>query len=171
MKPGQVRLGHFAADRWQHDSKALPELFVSGEGLKCSPAEVLGTLLHEATHGVAHVREIKDTSRQGRYHNRKFKALGEELGLVLTEDPRIGWSVTQVPPSTASTYTTELEVLTAALVAYRHAEPTIIAGGTTKTTNLAAAACLCPRRIRIASCVLTQGPITCGLCGQGFTLA
>jgi hypothetical protein len=28
---------------------------------------VLGTLLHEAAHGLADTREIKDTSRQGRY--------------------------------------------------------------------------------------------------------
>ena len=168
MKPGQVRLGHFAAGRWQHDGEALPELFASGEGLKRSPTEVLGTLLHEATHDIAHVRQIKDTSRQGRYHNRKFKALGEELGLVLTEDSRIGWSITHVPHTTASIYAAELEILTAALVAYRHAEPTTATVGTTKTTNLVAAACLCPRRIRVAPRVLTQGPITCG---QGFILA
>jgi hypothetical protein len=29
---------------------------------------VLGTLLHEAAHGLAQARSIQDTSRQGRYH-------------------------------------------------------------------------------------------------------
>ncbi|MFD1534873.1 hypothetical protein [Pseudonocardia aurantiaca] len=34
---------------------------------------------HEkAAHALAHVRGIKDTSRQGRWHNARFKALAEE---------------------------------------------------------------------------------------------
>lgn len=56
VKPGRTRLGHFAADRWQHgESEQLAELFISGEGLRRDPTAVLGTLLHEATHGLAHV--------------------------------------------------------------------------------------------------------------------
>lgn len=56
---GALRLGHFAAARWQHgEAERLPELFVGGEGLQRTPAEILGTLLHEAAHGVAHVRSI-----------------------------------------------------------------------------------------------------------------
>ncbi|WP_297495484.1 hypothetical protein [Pseudonocardia sp.] len=42
---------------------------------------MLATLLHEAAHALAHVRGIKDSSRQGRWHNAKFKALSEELGI------------------------------------------------------------------------------------------
>ena len=36
-----------------------------------TPADVLDTLLHEAAHALAAARGIKDTSRQGRYHNKK----------------------------------------------------------------------------------------------------
>lgn len=46
-------------------------------------------------HALAHVRGIKDTSRQGRWHNTKFKALAEELGIEVSKDPRIGWSPTR----------------------------------------------------------------------------
>src|SRR5438270_13120623 len=70
--PGTLRLGHFAAMRWHHaaasagsSNEALPEVFVGGEGLARGPVDVLGTLLHEATHALAFVRDIKDTSRQG----------------------------------------------------------------------------------------------------------
>src|SRR3954471_21320376 len=101
--PGTLRLGHFAAMRWQHadnhsegpasgTGEALPEVFVGGEGLARGPVDVLGTLLHEATHALAFVRDIKDTSRQGRYHNRRFATLAAELGLHITEAPGIGWS-------------------------------------------------------------------------------
>src|SRR4051812_18549649 len=89
--PGTLRLGHFAAMRWHHADndistgpargtrEALPEGFVGGEGLPRGPVDVLGPLLHEATHALAFVRGIKDTSRQGRYHNRRFAALAAEL--------------------------------------------------------------------------------------------
>ena len=67
-----LKLGHFAAKKWQKGETVLCELFVGGEGLERGAKGVLGTLLHEAAHGVAHVRDIQDTSRQGRYHNAKF---------------------------------------------------------------------------------------------------
>jgi hypothetical protein len=70
----RLNLGHFAAGRWQLTSPDQPgdraEVLVSGEGLQRGPVDVLGTLLHEAAHGLAHVRKLSDTSRQGRYHNR-----------------------------------------------------------------------------------------------------
>ena len=44
-------------------SDKLPEVFVGDEGLARGPADVLGTLLHEAAHALADVRGIKDTSR------------------------------------------------------------------------------------------------------------
>jgi hypothetical protein len=91
---GSLRLGHFAAMRWHtgdgQDGERLPEVFVGGEGLKRGPVNVLGTLLHEAAHALAHIRGIKDTSRQGRWHNARFKALAEELGIEVTKDSRIG---------------------------------------------------------------------------------
>src|SRR2546423_918232 len=60
-KPNQpMRWGHFAALRWQHGGTRLPEVFVSGEGLRRSPQEVFTTLLHEATHGLADTRNIQD---------------------------------------------------------------------------------------------------------------
>ena len=166
MKGGATRLGHFAAARWQHGDQQLPELFISGEGLQRGALEVLGTLLHEAAHGLAHVREVKETSRQGRYHNAKFRALGEELGLTLAEDKTIGWSLTTVPETTAKAYAAELDELGAALVAWRYAE--VSATTKKKSTNLAVAECACPRKIRVARTTLAEAPITCGNCGVDF---
>ena len=75
----------------------LAEVFVGGEGLARGPADVLATLLHEAAHALAHVRGVKDTSRQGRWHDAKFKALAEEVGISVEKDARIGWSPTTLP--------------------------------------------------------------------------
>lgn len=83
---GAMKLGHFAAGRGSRGETELAELFVGGEGLRRGAVGVLGTLLHEAAHGVAHTRGIKDTSRGGRYHNARFRAVGEELGLTLAMD-------------------------------------------------------------------------------------
>jgi hypothetical protein len=92
MAGGGLKLEHFAAMRW-----ADPD---GGEGLARGPADTLGTLLHEAARALAHVREIKDTSPEGRWHDARFKALAEELGIEVTKDSRIGWSPTTSPAIT-----------------------------------------------------------------------
>ena len=122
VKPGSVRLGHFAAMRWNHDGTRLPEVFIGGEGLARGAVDVLGTLLHEATHALAHTRAIKDTSRQGRYHNRRFQTLATEVGLDVREVPVTGWSDTHVPHATVTEYAAEVQALTQALTIHRYAE-------------------------------------------------
>ncbi|MBI4940534.1 MAG: hypothetical protein HY830_07305 [Actinobacteria bacterium] len=193
---GALKLGHFAAMRWTHaeatetvgaSGSALGEVFVGGEGLALGAVDVLGTLLHEATHALAHVRGVKDCSRQGRYHNRKFRDLADEMGLDVREVPVIGWSDTHVPTATKDEYATTVTALTAALTIHRRAEGAMpvtapddeAAGADTNTgngstgpnpsRNGAAARCGCGRRIRVTASVLALGPITCGLCGQPFS--
>jgi hypothetical protein len=164
-----LRLGHFAAGRWQAAARAeaeLPEIFVGGEGLERGARPVLATLLHEAAHALADVRGIKDTSRQGRYHNRRFKALAEELGLQIDQAPGIGWSATTLPDATAERYADTIAALEQAITIYRRHER----GGPepAQRSKVAACVCGCPRRIRVAPGVLAAGPIICGVCGQPF---
>ena len=80
---------------------ALAEVLSEVRAWPLGAVDVLGTLLHEASHALAHVRGIKDTSRQGRYHNRRFRDLAAEVGLAVREVPVIGWSDTHVPDATA----------------------------------------------------------------------
>jgi len=101
----RLNLGHFAPHRWQVHGTDRHEVLVGGEGLQRGPLEVLGTLLHEAAHGLAQARSIQDTSRQGRYHNRRYAHLARELGLDVTSIKPIGWSATIVPDQTAAGYT------------------------------------------------------------------
>ncbi|MFJ9365406.1 hypothetical protein ACIRRA_13440 [Nocardia sp. NPDC101769] len=160
-----LNYGHFAPHRWVRGEYTIHELFVGGEGLDRGPADVLGTLLHEAAHGVATTRGIKDTSRQGRWHNQRFRDLGRELGLTLAHDEHLGWSLTTVPEPTRRTYQHELDELDLALVAYRRREPE---GRGKGSSNGVAAACGCGRRIRVAIGTFAIGPITCGLCQSSF---
>jgi hypothetical protein len=165
--PGTLRLGHFAAGRWQHADDRLPELFIGGEGLKAGPISVLGTLLHEAAHGLAHARAIKDTSRQGRFHNTRYKRLALELGLDVTTTANIGWSATSVPDTTAIEYAHQLKKLAAVLTAWRHREAD--PDRRTNHHNGLSASCDCGRRIRVAPSTYQAGPIHCGICDSEFT--
>src|SRR5262245_28675509 len=146
--PGTLRLGHFAAGRWQHADDRLPELFIGGEGLKEGPTSVLGTLLHEAAHGLAHTRGIKDTSRQGRFHNTRYKRLALELGLDVTTVGSIGWSATRVPDTAAIEYAHQLDELAVVLTVWRHREAD--PDRRPISNNGPSAVCGCGRRIRVA---------------------
>ena len=167
---GATVLGHFAAGRWQlGEDKQLPELFVGGEGLRAGAAGVMATLLHEAAHGLASTRGIRDTSREGRYHNAKYKTLAEELGLAVVEDGNRGWSGTTMAPETTQRYAEQVAALAQAIIAYRHAENHGRGGAKPKNRNNLVATCECPRRIRVARAVLAEAPILCGACDSEFT--
>ncbi len=169
---GSLMLGHFAAERWQlaggSDRSYVHEVLIGGEGLQRGAQDVLATLLHEAAHALAAVRSIDDTSRQGRYHNAKYKALAEELGLIVERHPVIGWSLTTLPAQTAAAYAGHVKELVDAITLHRRVEPraAVAPGG----ANLVPAACSCPRRIRVAAGTLARGPIVCGICTTEFRI-
>jgi hypothetical protein len=162
----RLNLGHFAPHRWQVNGADRHEVLIGGEGLQRDPVEVLGTLLHEAAHGLAQARSIADTSRQGRYHNRRYATLASELGLEAASVKPIGWSATTVPNTTAAAYAGQLEDLAAALVLWRRHEHR--SGSGPRARNLLAATCGCGRRIRVAKTTLAEAPILCNRCCQPF---
>jgi hypothetical protein len=172
-----LTLGHFAAARWElrdqdttstaSGTSSRAEVLVGGEGLRRGAVDVLGTLLHEAVHGLAHARGVQDTSRQGRFHNRRYAALARELGLDVVQVEGIGWSGTSVPPATADAYDQALDVLGAALTLWRRAELARPAGPERPRSSVACV-CACERRIRVSRSTLEAAPILCGACGQAF---
>jgi hypothetical protein len=164
-----LRYGHFASLRWQAGDQVLPEVLVSGEGLKRTPTEVLTTLLHEAAHGLADRRGIRDTSRQGRWHNKHFAGLAAELGLDAVKDDRLGWSLCTIRPATTAGYAQVLDELGAVMRAWRHVDEPGSGSTTNKSNNGQSSACACARRIRVAISVADAGPILCGVCHTAFT--
>jgi DnaJ domain len=161
------RWGHHAPGRWNVAGQQYAEVMISGEGLRRTPEEVLGTLLHEAAHALAHARGIKDTSRQGRYHNKHFKTCAEQLGLAVEHDERNGWAATTVTDVTRIAYARQLADLAQAMTMWRHGETTT-GPATKRSTNLIAAICPCGRSIRLAASTLAEAPITCHACDGDF---
>ncbi|MFP8908210.1 hypothetical protein [Streptomyces atacamensis] len=137
-----IKWGHFGADFWtvryERGRKKLPELFAGGELLSLGGRRTMQTLIHEAAHAVAHARQIKDTSSAGRYHNKRFAKIAEELGLTAptTPAPVIGWSDCHITDATAAKYAAAIEALDAARLPYVHDPLAIVLGGG-KATGLA----------------------------------
>lgn len=155
--------GHFARDRWEAKGFSH-EVLLSGESLKRGPEATLGTILHECAHALAAARELQDTSREGRYHNKRFHALAKEVGIDVSYDKKLGWSETTVPKETIALYKPELAELRKALKAYRRIEPDKPKAAPT-TVKLE---CDC-RSVRVPIKFFEEGTIQCTLCGAEFT--
>ena len=87
--------GHFTTyDAWHCNDDGFKEINI-GAGTLDRPIEnVTATLLHEMVHEYCFVKGIKDTSRAGAYHNKRFRDEAVKRGLRIDYDKRIGWSIT-----------------------------------------------------------------------------
>ena len=185
MSRGAMKWGHFAPDRWS-DGRAkkkaikgkgkpaapmVHEVLISGEGLARGGKATLVTLLHEGAHGIARARGVSDTSRGGRYHNKRFAALGEELGLVVKEQGSRGWAHTEMSAAGAKRWGKLIKALDKAIAkSFRIGE----GSGKAKAepTRMLKAQCECatPRVIRVARKTFELAAITCGECECDFAL-
>lgn len=183
-----VKLGHWWDGRWTADGEVRGEVLLAGEALHLPPARVFEVLLHEAAHGLNAKRGIKDTSRGGRYHNARFKASAEELGLVVSQMPPYGWAHTELGPDALVTYESEITAIGDVMRIARRIGANVRLGGAEETAEIGGesgagaggadaergsgtgpAMCVCGRRMRMAPSVLAQGPVLCGVCGQEFS--
>jgi len=135
---------HLSADA----SAVMSEVLITLDGLAGSAVEIFATLLHEAVHAVAFERGIKDTSRQGRYHNARFRAIAEEIGLEAGRDPPFGWSSTALAPGTTALYRETLRALTEALGDHRDHSPAL--GDARARRREVTLICDCGHRVRPA---------------------
>lgn len=87
--------GHFTCyDAWHCADEGFKEINIGAGTLNRPIENVTATLLHEMIHEYCFIHQIKDTSRGGSYHNKRFKAEAEQRGLQIDYDSRIGWSIT-----------------------------------------------------------------------------
>ncbi len=76
------------------------------------------------------------------------------------------WLVGDDPsPCHGRRYSAAIGELERAITLHRRSEQT---GADITSSNLAPAACSCPRRVRVAPGTLARGPIVCGICGVAF---
>lgn len=78
------------------------EINICSEHIARDPAAVAGTLLHEMAHLYNLQNNIKDCSRGGTYHNKRFKVTAEAHGLLVSETDKYGWAVTELTPEAES---------------------------------------------------------------------
>ena len=87
--------GHYTTwDAWHQDEKGFREINLSAESLNRPIENTIATLIHEMVHHYCAMTGIKEVSRGGTYHNKRFKAEAEKRGLVIGYDSRIGHSPT-----------------------------------------------------------------------------
>ncbi|MGH9012232.1 MAG: hypothetical protein ACRDYF_20675, partial [Acidimicrobiia bacterium] len=149
------------------------------------PAEaVFEVLVHEAAHGLNAARGIKDTSRGGRYHNARFQATAEALGLTVTRADPHGWAHTELGAAGRERYAEAIAGIAGELRLARqvptpapdtdrtetHNGDGPVEGdqGDRRTPRRPTVECGCGRRMRMARAVLALGPVTCGRCGAEF---
>ncbi|GAA2106058.1 hypothetical protein GCM10009801_82170 [Streptomyces albiaxialis] len=194
---GGARWGHFGAKFWsvRDEGRRADELFIAGELFARGGRSVLQTMLHEAAHSLAAARGIKDTSSSGRYHNKRFVKLAEELGLTGPQRPISvhGWTGVTLPDDTAKKYAEVIEDIDAARLPYLGAPATASEGGEEsgeeedgqedgdqdeekpkkgkgRAGRRFRVECECPdpRRLQITPAVFEGGPILCGVCKEPF---
>src|SRR5699024_7774330 len=80
---------------WTNGNDEYHEINITPEALNRDYIEIIQTLIHEMIHLYNHVNNIKDTSRGGSYHNKRFLASALEHGFeYIHEKPssKIGYS-------------------------------------------------------------------------------
>lgn len=181
--------GYWSPARWSvpaHGTRG--EVLIAGESLARPAKQTLETLLHEAAHALATARKIQDTSRQGRYHNRRYKALAEELGLTVAKHETYGWTLTATTPAVEEKYSAEIAALQAAIGEQHGAHRRVAlralddeTGGEDngdkgdendsnkgRRSMVRQCACTPARTIKVSAETYEQGYIMCGLCARPF---
>jgi hypothetical protein len=78
------------------DEKFYREINLCAEYLNRPPELVITTLLHEMCHLHNIQQGIQDTSRNGTYHNAKFKTVAEKYDLLVEKSEKYGYCITKL---------------------------------------------------------------------------
>ena len=95
---------------WKAGEKEYYEINICAEHLNRPIKEVCGTLIHEMVHLDNIKKDVKDTSGNGRYHNKKFKETAEAHGLVIERITNYGWTKTSLKEETAAWIDEHVEI-------------------------------------------------------------
>ncbi|MFD9628645.1 hypothetical protein [Peribacillus muralis] len=88
---------------WAEGDETKQEITITAEHLDRPYLEIMRTLHHEMIHHYCHLNDIAETSRQGKYHNKKFKEESEKRGFHYPDgkpDAKIGWSYSKLTEET-----------------------------------------------------------------------
>lgn len=91
--------GWFTTSECWHDTKndvSLHEINICSDTLNRPANETIGTLLHEMVHLYNWIKNKKDVSRNGYFHNDQFKETAVTHGLDVERSEKHGWSITKL---------------------------------------------------------------------------
>ena len=159
-------MGHFThAKLWKAGEESFHEIMVSANYFERGARAVLGTLLHEVAHSLDLQAGIQGVTGDG-YHNKKFKATAEALGLTISNAQGIGWSVTEVSDECANRWADALALIENALALMADSETAGKTKGRNK--NLKVAQCRCGEKIRLSLKTLELCAPICSNCETHF---
>ena len=95
LKKTPSAYGHITCSKvWQAGGENKYEINISSATLDRPIDETTATLLHEMVHEHNLETQIKDTSNNGDYHNKRFKEQAEAHGLVVQCHNKYDWTIT-----------------------------------------------------------------------------
>lgn len=157
--------GSWTTNEWSVNGKLTGEFMLAGEAASKGAEFVLETLIHEAAHALNAARGIKDTSRQGRYHNQHYADAAIELDLSVEKDATYGWLNTayivqerdrKILRSIEEALKLELPYTESKVEDNKPVASTLVVQ------------CACPRKFRAKEEMLEEGAILCSVCGEEF---
>ena len=158
--------GHFTPwTPWASGAESFHEIFITIA--KREAREILGTLLHETAHSIDNKEGVQGTSGDG-YHNQKFKARAESLGLTITQAKGIGFSVTTVSDECVTRWQEAHDIIEAALRLTADSASGSTAKPKGRNKNLLVAECGCGNKIRLSLKTLELCAPECQNCQSSF---
>ena len=156
--------GHWWAKQWREgEDQEAHEVLIAGERLADGAEQVFTTLMHEAAHALAFAREVKDVSRQNRYHNTRFRDFAEEIGCTVEKSDRFGHITTGPNQVAWELYAEEIHALEKAIGKTYRVRSEAAAAQRRETPKTCTRTCQCGRKVRVL--VDQSEDIVCLLCG------
>jgi hypothetical protein len=148
-------LGYHSPRRWKDGDNYISEITLSAEDLnKHDPFEIL---IHECVHNRNFMKGISDCCTN-QYHNRKFKVIAEQAGLLVEQDSVYGWCHTRLGEKAKAM----LDSVKPDYTLFRQFRLT----APVQNTHLKKFVCGCGMIIRVAR--VKEFDATCNNCGTNF---
>lgn len=141
------------------ESEGYYEINMCAEHLNRPFEQTCSTLIHEMVHLLNLQDGIQDTSRSGKYHNKKFKDTAEQHGLIFSKDEKYGWCRTKLQDESAE-YIKSLNY--DGFMLHRSKVPKISASSSSSSRKYVCPCC--GTIIRATKEVM----VTCSMCGVDF---
>ena len=117
-------LGHFTLSQvWKNENTedTKYEININPVNLNRPVEEIVGTLRHEMVHFANKISDIRDCN--GQVHNKKFKELAENVGLICEKSKSYGYGFTALSDKLKEYITEEIKPNESVFEYFREGEP------------------------------------------------